>query len=66
MKNYSLVYVQNDSRAHLAPYSMGKEGGAFSPSVKRPECEADHSPPTSAKVKETWIYTSTPPYIFIA
>jgi hypothetical protein len=30
---------------------------------------ADHSPPTSAKVKKTWIYTSTPPlplYIFRA
>jgi hypothetical protein len=28
--------------------------------------EADHSPPTSAKVKKTWIYTSTPPYFFMA
>jgi hypothetical protein len=26
--------------------------------------EADHSPPTSAEVKKTWIYTSTPPYAF--
>jgi hypothetical protein len=23
-------------------------------------CEADHSPPSSAKVKNTWLYTSTP------
>jgi hypothetical protein len=24
------------------------------------------SPPTSAEVKKTWIYTSTPPYVFMA
>jgi hypothetical protein len=30
--------------------------------VKRQEHEADHSPPTSAEVNKTWIYTSTPPY----
>jgi hypothetical protein len=40
--------------------------GALSPRVKRPEHEADHSPPTSAEVKKTWIYTSTPPYVFMA
>jgi hypothetical protein len=28
--------------------------------------EADHSPPTSAEVKKTWIYTSTPPYVFMS
>jgi hypothetical protein len=28
--------------------------------------EADHSPPTSAEVKKTWIYTFTPPYPSIA
>jgi hypothetical protein len=26
--------------------------------------EADDSPPTNAEVKKTWIYTSTPPYVF--
>jgi hypothetical protein len=25
------------------------------PGVKRPGCKADHSPPTSAKVKTVWI-----------
>jgi hypothetical protein len=40
--------------------------GAFSPAVKRPGPEADHSPPTSAEIKKTWVYTSTPPYIFMA
>jgi hypothetical protein len=28
--------------------------------------EADHSPPTSAEVKKMWIYTPTPPYVFMA
>jgi hypothetical protein len=39
---------------------------ALSPGVKRLGSEADHSPPTSAKVKKTWVYTSTAPYAFIA
>jgi hypothetical protein len=39
---------------------------AISPGVKRPGREADHSPPTGAEVKNTWIYTSTPPYAFMA
>jgi hypothetical protein len=40
--------------------------GALPPAVKRPGREADHSPPTSAEVKNTYIYTSTPPYVFTA
>jgi hypothetical protein len=39
--------------------------GALSPEVKRPGREADHSPPSSAKVKKIWIYTSTSPYAFM-
>jgi hypothetical protein len=35
------------------------------PRVMRPGREADHSPPTSAEVKKTWLYTSTPPYAFM-
>jgi hypothetical protein len=31
-----------------------------------PGHDADHSPPASAKVKKMWIYTSTPPYAFMA
>jgi hypothetical protein len=34
--------------------------------VKRPGREGDHSPLTSAEVKNTWIYTSTPPLVFMA
>jgi hypothetical protein len=31
----------------------------------RPGREADHSPPSSAVVKNAWSYTSTPQYIFM-
>jgi hypothetical protein len=40
--------------------------GVISPGVKRPGREADYSPPASAEVKKMWIYTSTPPYAFMA
>jgi hypothetical protein len=35
--------------------------GALSLGVKRPHPEADHSPPSSAKVKNACSYTYTPP-----
>jgi hypothetical protein len=38
---------------------------ALSQRIKWPGQEADHSLPTSVKVKNMWIYTSTPPYIFM-
>jgi hypothetical protein len=41
------------------------EGGGLCPGVKQAEHEADYPPPTSAEVKKTWIYTSTPPYAFL-
>jgi hypothetical protein len=47
------------SGAHPASYSIGTRG--FSLGVKQPGCEADHSPPSSAEVKNAWSYTSTPP-----
>jgi hypothetical protein len=34
--------------------------------VKRQGREADHSPPSSAEVKNAWSYTSTPVYAFKA
>jgi hypothetical protein len=40
--------------------------GAVSSGVKQPGREADHSPATSARVKKIWIYTSIPPYSFMA
>jgi hypothetical protein len=49
--NFSLRHrVQNGSRAHPASYPMGTRGSF--PGVKRPEREADNSPPSSAEVKE--------------
>jgi len=36
------------------------------PGVRRPKCEADHSPPSSNEVKNAWSYASTPPYVFMA
>jgi hypothetical protein len=36
----------------------------LSPRVKR-QGRVDDQSPTSADVKNTWIYTSTPPYVFI-
>jgi hypothetical protein len=40
--------------------------GALFLEVKRPRREADHSPPSSAEVKNAWSYTSTPQYVFMA
>jgi hypothetical protein len=56
--------VQTGSGVHPTSCTMGN-GGSF-PGVKRPGLEADHSPPASAEVKKMWIYTSTPPYVFMA
>jgi hypothetical protein len=64
-QEFSLLYVvQTGSGARPASYPMGVPG-ALSPGVKRPWREADRSPPTSAEVKKTWVYTSTPPYVFM-
>jgi hypothetical protein len=54
--NFSLhCHIQNGSGAHPASYPMGTKG--FSLGVKRPGREADHSPPSSAEVKNDWSYT---------
>jgi hypothetical protein len=42
--------VQNGSGVHPASYPVGTRGSF--PGVKRPGREADHSPPSSAEVKE--------------
>jgi hypothetical protein len=38
----------------------------ISPGEKRLGREADYLPPTSAEVKKTCVYTSSPPYVFMA
>jgi hypothetical protein len=63
-EEYHLQIVQTGSGVHPTSYIMGT-GGSF-PGVKRQGPEADHSTPTSAEVKKMWIYTSTPPYVFMA
>jgi hypothetical protein len=63
--NFSLHHrVQNGSGAHPVSYPMGTRG--FSLGVKRQGHESDHSPPSSAEVKNVCNYTSTPQYVFIA
>jgi hypothetical protein len=57
--NFSLHHcLQNGSGAHPASYPMGIRSSSLG--VKWPGREADHSPPSSAEVKNEWSYTSTP------
>jgi hypothetical protein len=35
------------------------------PGVERPEQDADNSPPSGAEVKDAWIFTCIPPYVFM-
>jgi hypothetical protein len=63
-QEFSLLrVVKTGSGAHTAFYQMGT--WALSPWVKRPGRESDDSPPTSAEVKKTWVYTSPSPYAFM-
>jgi hypothetical protein len=56
--------IQTESGVHPTFYPMGT-GGYFL-GVKRLGRETDNPPPTSAEDKKMWIYTSTPPYVFMA
>jgi len=57
--SYSLHHrVQTDSGAHPVSYPMGKRGSLLW--VKAAGGEADHSPTSSAEVKDAWSYTSIP------
>jgi hypothetical protein len=58
--NFSLHHrVQNGSGAHPQPIIQWVPGN-LSPGVKRPVCQADHLPPTSAEIKNAWSYTPLP------
>jgi hypothetical protein len=64
-EEFSLLHIiRTGSGVHPISNPMGT--GVSFPGRKRPEREADHSPPTIAEVKKTWVYTSTPPYAFMA
>jgi hypothetical protein len=58
--NFSLHHhIQNGSGAYQASYPVGTRGSF--PGIKRLGREADHSPPSSAELNNTWIHTSTRP-----
>jgi hypothetical protein len=46
----SSLCVQSGSGVHPASCTMGT-GGPFPGGIARPRCDADHSPPSSAEVK---------------
>jgi hypothetical protein len=58
--NFSFITV---SRTALEPTQPPIQWvpGTLSLGVKRLGCETDHSPPSSAEVKNAWSYTSTAP-----
>ena len=59
-KKFSLLQnAQTGSGAQPSYYTEGTE--FFFTKVKQPRCEVDHSPPSSAEVKNGWSCTSTPP-----
>jgi hypothetical protein len=61
-RDYSLLHiVQIGSGAHPAFYTMGK--GAASPWAKRTKRQADHSPPSSAEVKNGEDILPLPAYL---
>jgi hypothetical protein len=49
----------NTSFLHSAAY-LEPVTGSLSSGINRPGREADHSPPSSAEVKNAWRYTSGP------
>ena len=54
--------IQTGSGAH--PASLFNRYQGLFPGVRRPERDADHSPPSNAEVKNEWGYSSTPPICF--
>jgi hypothetical protein len=54
-----LRVVHTGSGVYASAYPL--DTGNLSPGVKRPGSESNHSPPTSAEVKKTWVNTTTPP-----
>jgi hypothetical protein len=49
---------------HQSRYPVGTWGSRTA--VKLPGHEPDHSSPSSAEVKNVWLYISTPQYVFVA
>jgi hypothetical protein len=64
MLSFERIWVSMGLVRHPASCPMGTRDSF--PGVKRPRRDADHSPPSSAAVKNVWSYTSTPQYVFMA
>jgi hypothetical protein len=64
MLRFGRIQVSMGVVIHPASYPMGTSDSF--PGVKLPGHEADHSPPSSAEVKNAWSYTSTHQYVFMA
>jgi hypothetical protein len=63
-RNFSSPCRPDRLWANPTSYLVGT-GGSF-PCVKRTGRETDHSPSANAEVKKILIYTSSPPYAFMA
>jgi hypothetical protein len=61
-----LSYPRSQVQIYGLPSLLSCGYRALSPRVMRLGGEADQSPPASAEVKTTWIYTPTSPYAFMA
>jgi hypothetical protein len=59
-------HIHSSCRAHPASYPVSTWGENLALGIKWLGHEVDHSSPFSAKVKNVWNITFTPPYIFIA
>jgi len=59
---------ETTTQAEMGPPNLlsNGHGSLFHWGVKRPECEADHFPPSSAEINNASRYTATPPYVFMA
>jgi hypothetical protein len=65
VKNFLFSTSSRPALGSTQPHILWVQG-ALSPGVKLRGHEADNSPPASVEVKKMWIYTSTPPYAFMA
>jgi hypothetical protein len=67
-QGHGIFLILTASRLALGPTEPPAqwETGALSPGVEMPGREADHSPASSAEVKNAWSYTSTLPYVLMA
>jgi hypothetical protein len=57
-------HVQTGSGSHTISFIHWVPGSSLG--EEQQGLEADHSPQTSAEVKNAWSYTSTPQYAFMA